>query len=69
LKLINTNMMKVPKNDTLGQILDKINTELGMDRRSLDYGGYSNLGQNIDSRAVGSPDAHAFGVNHMIEGT
>lgn len=35
LKLVNTNMMKVPKTDTLEQILDKINTELHLDRRSL----------------------------------
>jgi len=33
LKLINTNMMKVPKTDGLEQILDKINTELDLDRR------------------------------------
>ena len=39
LKLINTNMMKVPKSDALEQILDKVNTELAIDKRSLEYGG------------------------------
>jgi hypothetical protein len=33
LKLINTNMMKVSKTEGLEAILDKINTELDLDRR------------------------------------
>ena len=33
LRLINTNMIKIPKTDGLEQILDKINTELDIDRR------------------------------------
>ena len=35
LRLINRNMMKVPKTEALEQILDKINTQLDYDRRSL----------------------------------
>lgn len=60
-------MMKVPKNDTLEQILDKINTELAIDRRSMAYGG---SGQTVQSTDTIKKDAdNNFGVNHMVEGT
>ena len=39
LKLINMNMMKVPRNDQIDQIIDKINSEFSVEKRSLEYGG------------------------------
>lgn len=50
-------MMKVPKSDALEQILDKVNTELAIDKRSLEYGGTKTklLGANLTKEG---------GVNH-----
>jgi hypothetical protein len=50
-------MMKVPKTDTLEQIIDKINTELDIDRRTFEQ-------KDQDKGFVNS-----FGVNHMRLGT
>lgn len=52
LKLVNTNMMKVPKTDTLEQILDKINTELHIDRRSLSSKNLNTFGVDHKSQGI-----------------
>ena len=49
--------MKVPKTDALEQIIDKINTELDIDRRTFEQ---SDQEKNF---------VNSFGVNHMKLGT